>query len=152
MLSSRTRVGGIAFVTRSLRVVATLMSNESAWSLQTDSDPENIKETVWRDVLTQFMGLVDLTDQSLELSCCLWTSSLSISSSTQHSLTMPFLVVQSSNRSSTFNSDLHTFPHPVIITYPYHLNLPLLMTVEIGSTPARFLNSLLVSWKRHPSI
>ena len=52
----------------------------------------------------------------------------------------------SSNRSSAsaFNFKLHTFLYPVLITCLYHLRLPLLMTVVIGSTPPSFLNSSLV--------
>ena len=45
---------------------------------------------------------------------------------------------------SAFNSILHTFLHPVLITCPYQLSLPLLMKVVIGSTPTSLLNSLFV--------
>ena len=55
---------------------------------------------------------------------------LSISSSAisiiLYSLTMSFWY---SNRSSAFNSKLHILLYPVLITCPYHLSLPLLMTV-----------------------
>ena len=40
----------------------------------------------------------------------------------------------SSNWSSTFNYELHKFGYPVVITCPYHISLPLLMTVVIGIT------------------
>ena len=50
----------------------------------------------------------------------------------------------SSNRSSAFNYILHTLLHPVLITCPYHLNLPLLMKLVICLSPTNFLNSSLV--------
>ena len=46
--------------------------------------------------------------------------------------------------SSAFKFILHQFLHPVLITYPYQLSLPLLITVVIGSTPTNFLNYSLV--------
>ena len=68
-----------------------------------------------------------------------------------HSLTCPSW---SSNRSFAFNSKLHTFLHPVLITCPYHLSLLLLMTVVIGSTPTSLLNYsyVLLSFMEIPHI
>ena len=62
-----------------------------------------------------------------------------------YTLTMSFFVFQPS---SAFNFKLHTFHHQILITFlitcPYHLSLPLLMTVVIGSTLTNFLNSSIV--------
>ena len=46
------------------------------------------------------------------------------------------------------------FLHPVLITWPYHLSLPLLMKVVIGSTPTSILNSsfVLLSFNEIPHI
>ena len=54
-----------------------------------------------------------------------WTSSLSISSSpiSTSTLSKPRLS-WSSNRSSAFNSILHTFLHPVLITFSHHMSIP----------------------------
>ena len=72
-----------------------------------------------------------------------WTSSLSIPIRLYlllHSLTMSFLVFQ-----PVFCLQLYT---------PYHLSLPLLMKVVIGSTPTSLLNSsfVLLSFNEIPHI
>ena len=58
------------------------------------------------------------------------------------------------SQSSAFNSILHTFLHPVLITCPYHLSLPPLTKVVIGSTPNSLLNSsfVLLSFNEIPHI
>ena len=74
-----------------------------------------------------------------------WTYSLLISSSSVSTSTLSnhvILGVPTGLFPSTFK--LHTFIHPVLITCPYHLSLPLLMTVVIGSTPTSLLNYSLI--------
>ena len=63
----------------------------------------------------------------------------------------PSLKIEEKNRiwqhnfqSSAFNSIPHSFLHPVLITCPYHLSLPLLMNFAIGSTSTSLLNSWFV--------
>ena len=69
-----------------------------------------------------------------------WTSSLSISSSAISTSTLSnhvFLGLPTGLLPSTLYS-IHFFTQsssPVLITCPYHLSLPLLMKVVIGSTP-----------------
>ena len=53
-----------------------------------------------------------------------WTSSLSISSSAISTSTLSNRLSWSSNRSSAFNSILHTFLHPVLITFSHHMSIP----------------------------
>ena len=67
-----------------------------------------------------------------------WTSSLSISNATISAST------PCPSWSSAFNSKPHTFLHPILITCPCPLSLPLLMTAVIGSTPTSLLNSSVV--------
>ena len=50
-----------------------------------------------------------------------WTSSLSISSS---AISASTCLSWSSNRSSAFNSILHTILHPVLITFSHHMSIP----------------------------
>ena len=74
-----------------------------------------------------------------------WTSSLSISSSAISASTLSnhvFLGLPTGLLPSTLYS-IHFFTQsssPFLITCPYHLSLPLLMRVVIGSTPSRGSN------------
>ena len=66
-----------------------------------------------------------------------------------HSLTMSFLVFLGLTTgllpSTLYSINLFTqSSSPFLITCPYHLSLPLLMQVVIGSTPTSLLNSLFV--------
>ena len=78
-----------------------------------------------------------------------WTSSLSISSSAISTSTLSnhvFLGLPTGLLPSTLYS-IHFFTQsssPFLITCPYHLSLPLLMKVVIGSTPTSLLNSSFV--------
>ena len=78
-----------------------------------------------------------------------WTSSLSISSSAISASTLSNNVLFGLSTGllpSTLNT-IYFFTHYsslFLITCEYHLSLPLLMTVVIGSTPTNFLNSSLV--------
>ena len=78
-----------------------------------------------------------------------WTSSLSISTSIISPSTFVnhvLLGLPTSLLPSTLNS-IHLFTQSsslLLITCPYHLSQPLLMTVVIGSIPTRFLNSSFV--------
>ena len=88
-----------------------------------------------------------------------WTSSLSISSSAISTSTLSnhvFLGLPTGLLPSTLYS-IHFFTQsssPFLITCPYHLSLPLLMTVVIGSTPTSLLNSsfVLLSFYEIPHI
>ena len=74
-----------------------------------------------------------------------WTSSFSISSSATPASTLSNHVLLG-RMPSTLNS-IHFFTQSsslFLITYQYHLILPLLMTLVIGSTPTSLLNSTLV--------
>ena len=74
-----------------------------------------------------------------------WTSSLSISNSVISASTLSnhvLLGLSTGHLSSTLNS-IHFFTQAssrFLITCPYHLSLPSLMTVVIGSTPTSHLN------------
>ena len=52
-----------------------------------------------------------------------WTYSLSISSSAMSTSTLSNHVLGRSTGSSAFNSILHTFLHPVLITFPHHMSI-----------------------------
>ena len=88
-----------------------------------------------------------------------WTSSLSISSSAISASTLSnhvFLGLPTGLLPSTLYS-IHFFSQsssPFPITCPYHLSLPLLMKVVIGSTPTSLLNSscVLLSFNEIPHI
>ena len=88
-----------------------------------------------------------------------WTSSLSISSSAISASTLSnhvFLGLPTGLLPSTLYS-IHFFTQsssPFLITCPYHLSLPLLMKVVIGSTPTSLLNSsfVLLSFNEIPHI
>ena len=63
-----------------------------------------------------------------------WRSSLSISTSVTSASTLyNHVLLGSSNRSSAFNSILHTFRHSVLVTFPHHRSIP--------SQPTTFNNS-----------
>ena len=88
-----------------------------------------------------------------------WTSSLSISSSAISDSTLSnhgFLGLPTGLLPSTLYT-IHFFTQsssPFLITCPYHLSLPLLMKVMIGSTPTSLLNSsfVLLSFNEIPHI
>ena len=88
-----------------------------------------------------------------------WTSSLSISSSAISASTLSnhvFLGLPTGLLPSTIYS-IYFFTQsssPFLITCPYHLSLPLLMKVVIGSTPTNHLNSsfVLLSFNEIPHI
>ena len=88
-----------------------------------------------------------------------WTSSLSISSSAISASTLSnhvFFGLPTGLLPSTLYS-IHYFTQsssPFLITCPYHLSLPLLMKVVIGSTPTSLLNYsfVLLSFNEMPHI
>ena len=74
-----------------------------------------------------------------------WTTSLSISSSAISTSTLSNHVFLGLLPSTLYS--IHFFTQsssPFLITCPYHLSLPLLMKVVIGSTPTSLLNSSFV--------
>ena len=91
-----------------------------------------------------------------------WTSSLSISSSVMSTSTRPNHVLlgcptgllPSTLYSIHFIIHYHLSSSLFLITWPYHLNLPPLMTVVIGWTPINFLSSslFLLYFKETPLI
>ena len=90
-----------------------------------------------------------------------WTSSLSISSSAISASTLTtvsnnvFLGLPTGLLPSTLYSIHFISLHPVLITCPYHLSLPLLMKVVIYSTtPTSLLNSsfVILSFNKIPHI
>ena len=86
-----------------------------------------------------------------------WTSSLSISSSAISAYTLSNHVLgRTTGRLPSTLYSIHFFTQSsfFLITCPYHLSLPLLMTAVIGSTPTNFLNSSLVFHGNttHPSV
>ena len=60
----------------------------------------------------------------------------------------------SSNRYAAFNSPLYTFLHPVLVTFPHHMNIPSQSTTSNDSCEGLDSNQLshfftCLSWKHH---